>query len=104
MEKENLNPLIMLDDVYGISVDSIDYSLRKNIKSDKTGKTRQDTVGYYSSLSSCLKAYTIATVHDCLESDKSMTLKEAADRISKEMGRVFSIIEHAFPEYEIIKG
>lgn len=103
MAEEKLTPLIMLDDVYGISVDPIDYSLRKNIKSDKTGKTRQDTVGYYSSLGSCLKAYTIATVHDCLASDKSMTLKEAADRISKEMSRVFSIIEQAFPEYEVIK-
>lgn len=104
MEKENLNPLIMLDDVYGISVDSIDYSLRKNIKSDKTGKTRQDTVGYYSSIASCLRAYVTETIHDSLESDKAMELKEAADRISKEMSRVFSIIEQAFPEYEVVKG
>lgn len=104
MAEEKRTPLIILDDTYGISVDSIDYSLRKNIKSDKTGKTRQDTVGYYSSLASCLKAYAVENVHDCLKSDKDMTLREAADRISKEMSRVFSIIEQAFPEYEVIKG
>lgn len=104
MAEEKLTPLIMLDDTYGISVDSIDYSLRKNIKSDKTGKTRQDTVGYYSSITNCLRAYVMETAHDCLVSDKNMTLKEAADRISKEMSRVFSIIEQAFPEYEVIKG
>lgn len=104
MAEEKLIPLIMLDDVYGISVDPIDYSLRKNIKSDKTGKTRQDTVGYYSSIASCLRAYVTETIHDSLESDKVMELKEAADRISNEMNRVVSIIEQAFPEYEVTKN
>lgn len=103
MAEEKLTPLIMIDDTYGISVDPIDYSLRKNIFSEKTGKTRQDTVGYYSSLESCLRAYVLEAAHDCLDSDKDMTLKEAAKLISSAMDKVFGIIKQAFPDYEVIK-
>ena len=103
MAEEKLTPLIMIDDTYGISVDPIDYSLRKNVLSDKTGKIRQDTVGYYSSLESCLRAYALETMHDSLESDKNMTLKEATEIISSAMDKVFGTIKQAFPDYEVIR-
>ena len=102
-EERNTTPLIMIDDEYGISVDPIDYSLRRIIKSEKTGKIRQETGGYFSSLRSCLKAYATEKVHDCLISDTDMTLKEATKRITEAMDKVYEIINEAFPDYEVIK-
>lgn len=103
MEKENQNPLIMIDDEYGISVDPIDYSLRRIVYSEKSGKTRQETGGYFSSIQNCLNAYVKEKIHDCLESDKDMTLKEAANTIAFTMGQVTAAISKAFPEYEVTK-
>ena len=101
--EENLTPLIMIDDEYGISVDPIDYSLRKIIKSEKTGKIRQETGGYFSSIQGCLNEYMREKVHDCLKADENMTLKEAANTIAFTMGQVTAAISKAFPEYEVTK-
>ena len=103
MGKENQTPLIMIDDEYGISVDPIDYSLRKVTVSEKTGKIRQETGGYFSSIQSCLNAYMLEKIHDCLKSDQDMTLKEATNTIAFTMGQVMAAISKAFPEYEVIK-
>ena len=99
--EEKQTPLIMIDDVYGISVDPIDYSLRKVLKSEKTGKIRQEIVGYFSSIRNCLKAYTRETIHDCLKSNQSITLKEAINRIEDASAMVYGIINEAFPEFEV---
>ena len=101
--EEKQTPLIMIDDVYGISVDPIDYSLRKIIKSEKTGKIRQETGGYFSSIQGCLNEYMREKIHDCLKSDENMTLKEAAYTIAFTMGQVTAVINEAFPEYEVTK-
>lgn len=101
--EEKLTPLIMIDDVYGISVDPIDYSLRKVVKSEKTGKIRQETGGYFSSIQGCLNEYMREKIHDCLKSDENMTLKEAANTIAFTMGQVAAVISEAFPEYEVTK-
>lgn len=103
MGKENQTPLIMIDDEYGISVDPIDYSLRKVVVSEKTGKIRQETLGYFSSIQSCLNAYMLEKVHDCLKSDQDMTLKEAANTIAFTLGQATAAISKAFPEYEVTK-
>lgn len=102
-EERSTTPLIMIDDEYGISVDPIDYSLRKVIKSEKTGKTRQETCGYFSSLRNCLKAYVTEKAHDSLTSNKDMTLKEAVKRINDAMDKVYKVINAEFPDYEVIK-
>ena len=101
--EEKQTPLIMIDDVYGISVDPIDYSLRKVLKSEKTGKIRQEIVGYFSSIRNCLKAYTTETIHDCLKSNQSITLKEAINRIEDASAMVYGIINEAFPEFEVVE-
>ena len=103
MEKESTTPLIMIDDEYGISVDPIDYSLRKVVVSEKTGKIRQETGGYFSSIQGCLNEYMREKIHDCLKSDENMTLKEAANIIAFTMGQVTATIRKAFPEYEVTK-
>ena len=103
MAEEKQTPLIMIDDEYGISVDPIDYSLRKIVKSEKTGKIRQETVGYFSSIRNCLKAYMRETMHDCLKSSKDITLKEAINRIEDASAMVYGIINDAFPEFEVVE-
>ena len=100
---EKLPALIMIDDKYGISVDSIDYSLRKVSISAKTGKPRQDTISYHGSVQGCLKNYMNEIIHDSLESDKDITLREAIARIEAAMDKVYTIITGAFPEYDIVE-
>lgn len=103
MGKENQIPLIMIDDEYGISVDPIDYSLRKVTVSEKTGKTRQETKGYFGTIQRCLKEYIAETIHNSVESDKSIPLKEAVERIEAAINKACGIIEKAFPEYEVTR-
>ena len=103
MAEEKQTPLIMIDDEYGISVDPIDYSLRKVSVSEKTGKTRQDTCGYFSSIQGCLNDYMKQKIHDSLKSDGNMTLKEAENIIVFTLGQVTAAISKAFPEYEVTK-
>ena len=98
-----MTPLIMIDAEYGISVDPIDYSLRKIIKSEKTGKTRQETKGYFGTIQRCLKEYVTDTMHCAVESEKSITLKEAVERIEAAVNRACKVIEEVFPDYEVTK-
>lgn len=99
--EEKQNPLIKIDDAYGISVDPIDYSLRKIVTSGKSGKVRQEIVGYYSSIANCLNAYVKEKIHDCLETDTDMTLKEALQKILSTVDHVRKTVEQTFPEYEV---
>lgn len=102
-DNNNSKSLIRIDNNYGISIDSIDYSLRKVKVSQKSGKVNYDTVGYYGSIQKCLKAYLKETIHDAVDAGKEITITEAIDRIELAIEKAENIIKDQFPEYTVVE-
>ena len=95
--------LILIDENYAISVDGIDYSLRKIRYNKKSGKRETETVGYFSSVQKCLEHYAKEAIHDGLKSDADITLKEAINTIRDTWEGVEKIIHEVCPEYMVVE-
>ena len=101
---DNEKCLIIIDDNYGISVDGIDYSLRKITYNKKTGNRVASPVGYYSSIQKCLEAYLKESIHDGLESDKDLTIAEAVRIFEEKVDEFYNLIYDVFPEYTVVEN
>ena len=78
---------IRLNDDYIVTVNSMDYTLRKVYISAKTGKPATNVIGYYTCLSNAIKGAGEAIFKDRIEGG-DMSLKEAVrafERSSKEV-------------------
>lgn len=104
MEKEKTNKeqsIIHLDDKYAISVDIMDYSLKKIYISEKTGKTAYKSIGYYGTINGCLKRYLEEVIHDSVETESSISFQDAYKNICLAIQEVKERIDLVFPEYEV---
>lgn len=102
-EKTNEQSLILIDDEYAISVDSIDYSLRKIRYNKKSGKRETTTIGYFSSVPKCLTSYLNEKTHDAVDQCHDISISEAMKLMGKALDEARELIEKSFPEYEVVK-
>ena len=102
-EQNKEQSLILIDDEYAISVDGIDYSLRRIRYNQKTGKRRADVIGYFSSIQKCLTTYVNEKTHDAVDQCYDLSIKEALKLMQKSLDEAKELIKESFPEYEVVK-
>jgi len=102
-EEKKEQSLILIDDEYAISVDSIDYSLRKIRYNKRTGKRETTTIGYFSSVQKCLTSYVNEKTHDAVEQSRDISISEAMKLMGKVLDEAMELIKKSFPDYEVIK-
>lgn len=102
--EERTTGIIELDGAYAVLVMNVDYALAKVGVHKKTGKTTYSSIGYYGTVSQCLRAYIRESVHDELGSKAKVSVKEAEELIVDAVRRCESAIRGAFPEYKVVRA
>lgn len=101
--EERTAGIIELDGSYAVLVMNIDYALAKVGVNKKTGKATYTSIGYYGTVSQCLRAYVKESVHAELDSKAKVSVQEAEALIVDAVRRCESAIRGTFPEYKVVR-